>query len=49
VKRAKFLGRAVANAPEFEDCKRLAEATGTTWRAVHEAALVAAASGSFSL
>jgi uncharacterized protein (TIGR00299 family) protein len=49
VKRARFRGRAIANAPEFEDCKRLAEAAGTTWRAVHEAALVAAAAGSFSL
>ena len=49
VKRATFLGRSVANAPEFEDCKRLAEAAGTTWRAVHEAATVAAASGPFSL
>jgi uncharacterized protein (TIGR00299 family) protein len=41
VKRATFLGRTIANAPEFEDCKRLAEASGTTWRAVHEAAVVA--------
>ncbi len=41
VKRASFLGRTIANAPEFEDCKRLAEAAGTTWRAVHEAAIVA--------
>jgi uncharacterized protein (TIGR00299 family) protein len=49
VKRATFLGRAIANAPEFEDCRRLAESAGTTWRAVHEAATVAAASGSFSL
>jgi uncharacterized protein (DUF111 family) len=49
VKRATFLGRTIANAPEFEDCKRLAESAGTTWRAVHEAATVAAASGSFSL
>ncbi|MEO8197154.1 MAG: nickel pincer cofactor biosynthesis protein LarC [Thermoanaerobaculia bacterium] len=49
VKRAKFLGRTVANAPEFEDCKRLAVAAGTSWRAVHEAATVAAAAGSFSL
>lgn len=49
VKRARFLGRAIANAPEFEDCRRLAEVAGTTWRAVHEAALVAAASGSFAL
>jgi len=48
VKRAQFLGRTIANAPEFEDCKRLAEAAGTTWRAVHEAATVAAASASFS-
>ena len=42
VKRARFLGRTIANAPEFEDCRRLAEAAGTTWRAVHEAAVVAA-------
>jgi len=41
VKRASFLGRTISNAPEFEDCKRLAEAAGTTWRAVHEAAVVA--------
>ena len=49
VKRARFLGRTIANAPEFEDCRRLAEAAGTTWRAVHEAATVAAAAGPFSL
>ncbi len=49
VKRATFLGRTIANAPEFEDCRRLAESAGTTWRAVHEAAMVAAASGSFAL
>ncbi len=42
VKHARFLGRTIANAPEFEDCKRLAEAAGTTWRAVHEAAVIAA-------
>ena len=41
IKRARFLGRTIANAPEFEDCKRLAAAAGTTWRAVHEAAVVA--------
>lgn len=41
IKRARFLGRPIANAPEFEDCKRLAAAAGTTWRAVHEAAVVA--------
>lgn len=49
IKRARFLGRTIANAPEFEDCKRLAEAAGTTWRAVYEAALVAAAAGAVSL
>ena len=49
VKRATFLGHTIANAPEFEDCKRLAETAGTTWRAVHEAAMVAAAAGSFTL
>jgi len=49
VKRARFLGRTIANAPEFEDCRRLAEAAGTTWRAVHEAATVAAAAGPFPL
>ena len=49
VKRARFLGRTIANAPEFEDCKRLAEVAGTTWRAVHEAAMVVAAAWFFFL
>ncbi len=49
IKRARFRGRAIANAPEYEDCSRLAEAAGTSWRAVYEAALVAAAAGPFTL
>ncbi|MBP9826059.1 MAG: DUF111 family protein, partial [Thermoanaerobaculia bacterium] len=49
VKRSRFLGRTISNAPEYEDCRRLAEVAGTTWRAVHEAALVEAAAASFSL
>ncbi len=49
IKRARFRGRTIANAPEYEDCRRLAEASGTTWRTVYEAALVAALEASSSL
>lgn len=42
VKRASFLGRPVAEAPEYEDCRRLAAAAGVTWREVYQAALAAA-------
>lgn len=42
IKRARFLGRTIANAPEYDDCRRLAEAAGATWREVYQAALAAA-------
>lgn len=44
VKRARFGGRPLAAAPEFEDCRRLALESGVPWREVWRAAL--AASGS---
>jgi pyridinium-3,5-bisthiocarboxylic acid mononucleotide nickel chelatase len=42
VKRAWFEGKPLATAPEFEDCRRLALATGAPWREVYRAALAAA-------
>ena len=42
VKRARFDGRPLAAAPEFEDCRRLALASGVPWREVYRAALAAA-------
>jgi uncharacterized protein (TIGR00299 family) protein len=44
IKRARLDGRPLAVAPEFEDCRRLALATGAPWRDVYRAALAAAAS-----
>jgi uncharacterized protein (TIGR00299 family) protein len=41
VKRARLDGRPFALAPEFEDCRRLALATGAPWREVYRAALAA--------
>lgn len=41
VKRARLDGRPLALAPEFEDCRRLALATGAPWREVYRAALAA--------
>jgi uncharacterized protein (DUF111 family) len=41
VKRARLGGRRVADAPEFEDCRRLAHEAGVPWREVWLAALVA--------
>lgn len=47
VKRARLDGRPLAIAPEFEDCRRLALASGVPWRDVYYAALaVAGASAS---
>ncbi len=43
IKRARLAGRPLAAAPEFEDCRRLALASGTPWREVYRAALAAAA------
>jgi uncharacterized protein (TIGR00299 family) protein len=43
VKRARFEGRPLSAAPEFEDCRRLALAAGAPWREVYRAALMAAA------
>ena len=43
VKRARFGGRTVAEAPEYEDCRRLALASGVPWREVHRAAIAAVA------
>ncbi|MBW8877553.1 MAG: nickel pincer cofactor biosynthesis protein LarC [Acidobacteria bacterium] len=42
VKRARLAGRPLAAAPEFEDCRRLALASGVPWRDVYRAALAAA-------
>jgi len=42
IKRARLDGRPLAIAPEFEDCRRLALASGTPWRDVYRAALTAA-------
>jgi uncharacterized protein (DUF111 family) len=42
VKRARLDGRPLAAAPEFEDCRRLALASGVPWRDVYRAALTAA-------
>ena len=42
IKRARFQGRPLAAAPEFEDCRRLALAGGVPWREVYRAALAAA-------
>ncbi|HSS51388.1 MAG TPA: nickel pincer cofactor biosynthesis protein LarC [Thermoanaerobaculia bacterium] len=41
VKRARLDGRPLAIAPEFEDCRRLALASGVPWRDVYHAALAA--------
>ena len=42
IKRARLDGRPLAAAPEFEDCRRLALASGVPWRDVYRAALAAA-------
>jgi hypothetical protein len=42
IKRARLDGRMLAAAPEFEDCRRLALASGAPWREVYRAALAAA-------
>jgi pyridinium-3,5-bisthiocarboxylic acid mononucleotide nickel chelatase len=42
IKRARLDGRPLAAAPEFEDCRRLALASGIPWRDVYRAALTAA-------
>jgi pyridinium-3,5-bisthiocarboxylic acid mononucleotide nickel chelatase len=42
IKRARLDGRPLAAAPEFEDCRRLALASGAPWREVYRAALLAA-------
>ena len=41
IKRARLDGRPLAVAPEFEDCRRLALASGVPWRDVYRAALSA--------
>ncbi len=43
VKRARLAGRPFAAAPEFEDCRRIALASGVAWREVYRAASAAAA------
>jgi uncharacterized protein (DUF111 family) len=40
VKRARFRGRDLGAAPEYEDCRTLALARGVPWREVYRAALV---------
>lgn len=42
VKRSRLDGRPLAATPEFEDCRRLALASGVPWRDVYRAALAAA-------
>jgi pyridinium-3,5-bisthiocarboxylic acid mononucleotide nickel chelatase len=42
IKRARLDGRPLTAAPEFEDCRRLALASGVPWRDVYRAALAAA-------
>lgn len=42
IKRARLDGRPLAAAPEFEDCRRLALASGVPWRDVYRAAVTAA-------
>jgi hypothetical protein len=44
IKRARLDGRPLAAAPEFEDCRRLALASGVPWRDVYRAALAATSS-----
>lgn len=44
VKQARFQGKLLAVAPEFEDCRRLAMAGGVPWRDVYRAALAAVSS-----
>lgn len=41
IKRARLDGRPLAATPEFEDCRRLALASGVPWRDVYRAALAA--------
>ena len=43
VKEARWGGRALAAAPEFDDCRRLALAAGVPWREVYRAVLAALA------
>jgi pyridinium-3,5-bisthiocarboxylic acid mononucleotide nickel chelatase len=43
IKRARFGDRVVAEAPEYEDCRRLALAASVPWREVYAAALAAVA------
>lgn len=43
VKRATLDGRPLAAAPEYEDCRRIALASGLPWREVYRAALMASA------
>lgn len=45
VKRARFGGRTVAEAPEYDDCRRLALAAGVPWREVYAATLAALGAG----
>jgi uncharacterized protein (TIGR00299 family) protein len=49
IKRARLDGRPLAIAPEFEDCRRLALASGAPWREVYRAALLAAESAADAL
>lgn len=42
IKRARLDGQPLAAAPEYEDCRRLALASGVSWREVYRAALAAA-------
>ena len=44
VKRARLDGRPLSAAPEFEDCRRIALASGVPWRDVYRAALAAGGS-----
>jgi uncharacterized protein (DUF111 family) len=41
VKMARWGGRSLGAAPEYEDCRRLALSAGVAWRDVYRAALAA--------
>lgn len=41
VKEGRFRDRVISRAPEFEDCRRLADERAVTWQEVHQATLAA--------
>jgi len=48
IKEARWAGRPLAAAPEFEDCRRLALASGVPWREVYREALAVAAAAAMA-